>query len=97
LKLPRRLDKLVASGRLTAEEADRLRAAEPSGQAEDVLTDIRARHAAASLETAVAAGTLSREEVDEILGQIRSGEHSPDLRARVRRLAQVEDRSEDVT
>ncbi|MHB8289994.1 MAG: hypothetical protein ACYDEY_12295 [Acidimicrobiales bacterium] len=95
-RLPRRLDKLVESGRLAAEEADRLRAAEPSGQAEVVLAAIRARHAAASLQVAVDAGRLSREEADGILEQIRSGEHSPELRAQVRRLAQDGEESPDV-
>lgn len=87
-RLPRKLDKLVASGRLTAEEADRLRSAEPTGQVEGVLTSIRVRHAAASLQTAVDSGQLDRAEADRILAQLRAGEHSPELRARVRRLAQ---------
>jgi hypothetical protein len=86
---------LVASGRITAEEAERLRAAEPSGQAEGVLTSIRARHAATSLEAAVDAGKLSREEADLILEQISSGAHSPELRARIRRLAPDVDGSRD--
>lgn len=87
-KLPRRLDKLVESGRLTADEADMLREAGSSIEAEAVLTDIRARHAGASLQIAVDAGTISQEEADRTLEQIRSGEHSPELRSRVRLLAQ---------
>lgn len=87
-RLPRRLDKLVASGRLTAEEADRLRSAEPAGQAKDTLNSIRARHAAAGLDAAVDSGKLSRAEADRILDRVRAGEHSPELRARVRRLAE---------
>ena len=89
-RLPRRLDKLVASGRLTADEADQLGAAQPTGQAEGVLNSIRARHAAASLRAAVDSGNLSPAEADRILEQIRAGDHSPELRARVRRLAQAD-------
>lgn len=88
-RLPRRLDKLVASGRLTADEADQLRAAQLTGQAEGVLNSIRARHAAASLRAAVDSGNLNPAEADRILEQIRAGDHTPELRARVRRLAQT--------
>jgi hypothetical protein len=91
--LPRRLDKLVATKRLTKEEADRLRSAELDGQVEDVLTSIRARHASARVDAAVDVGRLSRDEADHIVNQIRAGEHSPALRARVRRLTQADDES----
>lgn len=86
-RLPRRLDTLVESGRLTAQEADRLRDAETAGGADDVLTEIRARHAAAALGAAVASGNLSQDEADHVLARIQAGEHSAELRARVRRLA----------
>ena len=54
-----------------------------------MLNSIRARHAAASLRAAVDSGNLSPAEADRILEQIRAGDHSPELRARVRRLAQA--------
>lgn len=74
-------DKMVASGRLTAEEADRLRAAPDPGQTEGVLRDIRARHAGERLDVAVAEGAMTREEADRILEQVRGGEHSRKLRS----------------
>lgn len=85
-RLPRGLDKLVESGRLTAEEADRLRTA-GAGQIEGVLRSIRTRHAAASLHAAVASGSLERAEADRILERVRAGDHSPQLRAQIRHLA----------
>jgi len=86
-RIPRRLDQLVASGRISAEEAQRLRAATGGGELDAAIAAIRARHAAAALEAAVGSGKVSREEVSEILDRIRSGEHSSELRTGIRRLA----------
>lgn len=85
---PRRLDKLVASACLTQGEADRLQAASDSAQRDEVLTGIRVRHAAARLDAVVEAGRLSREEAERILERLRAGDHSPVLRAQLRRLEQ---------
>jgi hypothetical protein len=85
VRVPRRLDKLVASGRITAREAEHLRAGAPE-EVDGAVVGIRVRHAGARLDAAVAAGELSREEADSILDRLRAGEHSPELRARLNRL-----------
>lgn len=86
VRVPRRLDRLVSSGRLTAEEADRLRVGADGEVDEEVLVGIRARHAAAKLDAGVAAGEIDREEADAIRVRLLSGEHSAELRARLNRL-----------
>ena len=88
--MPQRLDKLIGSGRLTAEEAERLQAASGSNQVEGVLTSIRVRHAAIRLDAAVGRGQLTRAEADRLLDRIRAGDHSHDLRAQIRRLEQAD-------
>lgn len=81
-----RLDKLVASGRLTAEEAERLRAAGGSSEAEGVLWSIRARHAAGRLRAAVESGEVDEAQADQIVNRVRAGDHTAELRTWVRRL-----------
>jgi hypothetical protein len=78
-------DKLVASGRLTPEEAERLRAATDHSSALQVVRDIRVRHASERLDVAVAEGTIGREEADAIIGRIRGGEHSRALHSHLAR------------
>jgi hypothetical protein len=85
-RVPRRLERLVESGRITPAEAERLREGDPGG-VDDVVVGIRVRHASARLEAAVGAGELRREEADSILARLRAGEHSPELRAQVNRIA----------
>ena len=74
-------DKMVASGRFTAEEAQRLKAARDTGGAQRVLWDIRARHARERLDVAVAEGAMTREEAEDILRRVQGGEHSRRLRS----------------
>jgi polyhydroxyalkanoate synthesis regulator phasin len=74
-------DKMLRSGRITAEEAARLSAAGETGDAERVIRDIRVRHAGARVDAAVAEGAMSREEADGFLDRIRAGEHSRGLRS----------------
>lgn len=85
MRVPRRLDKLVASGRLSAEEANRLRSGEPR-EIEETVIGIRVRHAGARLEAAVAAGEISQAEADAVLDRLRLGDHSAEVRARINRL-----------
>ncbi len=77
---------MVDSGRLTDDEAERLRAAGEPGEFDDVLRDIRVRHAAANLGAAVTGGSLTQEEADGFLERLRIGDHSRSLRARLRDL-----------
>jgi hypothetical protein len=78
------LDKLIASGRVTSEEAERLRATRGTPAFEAALGEIRARHASAQLEAAVADGGTTAEEAASQLQRLRDGEHPKGLRARLR-------------
>jgi polyhydroxyalkanoate synthesis regulator phasin len=80
-KVPRRLNKLVESGRITAEEAERLRAGDT-----DAVVGIRVRHATARLDRAVEAGEMTKEQADRLLAQLQAGEHPAELRAELNRL-----------
>jgi hypothetical protein len=79
-----RLDSMVAAGRITSEEAAQLRAAEGSPGFDDVVARIRARHAQAHTDPAVAEGRMSHEEADALLERVLAGEHSAELRKQVR-------------
>jgi hypothetical protein len=79
------LDKLVGSGRITEEEADRLRGGD-RGVIDDTVVGIRVRHARAQLDAAITAREISREEADRFLERIWAGEHSPQLRAELARI-----------
>ena len=89
MSVPRRLDKMVESGRVTAEEADRLRTGDPE-VVDGTVVGIRARHARSRLDAAVAAGAVSRQEAERILTRVWAGEHSPELRALLNRFARIE-------
>jgi polyhydroxyalkanoate synthesis regulator phasin len=78
------LDRMVTSGRITQEEANKLRAADGTTEFDEVMTAIRVRHAQAHTDAAVAAGTLSQEDAAAALESIRQGDHSGDLRRRIR-------------
>jgi polyhydroxyalkanoate synthesis regulator phasin len=78
------LDRMVASGRITPEEADRLRATAGTTEFDTVMATVRARHAQAHTDAAVAAGAMSAEDAVAALEQVRAGDHSPDLRRRIR-------------
>jgi polyhydroxyalkanoate synthesis regulator phasin len=78
------LDRMVASGRITAEEADRLRATAGTTEFDAVMTTIRARHAQAHTDAAVAAGDMSAEEAAAAPAQVREGDHSTGVRRRIR-------------
>lgn len=78
------LDRMVASGRITPEEANRLRGAAGTTEFDAVMTNIRARHAQAHTDAAVAAGTMSPEDAAAALASVRQGNHSADLRRRIR-------------
>ena len=78
------VDRMVASGRITEEEAGRLRAAEGSAAFEEVLAAIRARHAQGHTDAAVAEGRISPAEADGLLARVRSGEHSKELRSDIK-------------
>jgi hypothetical protein len=78
------LDRMVASGRITSEEANRSRGADGTTEFDAVMTDIRARHAQAHTDVAVAAGTMRPEDAAAALEPVRQGDHSADLRRHIR-------------
>jgi len=78
------VDRMVATGRITEDEAGRLRAAEGSATFEEVVAGIRARHAQVHTHAAVAEGRISQSEADGLLHRVRSGEHSKELRSHIK-------------
>ncbi len=80
-RLMDRLDSMVDSGRVTGDEAARLRAAGGNDEFDGVVRDIRLRHARARLDTAVEGGSMTREEADGFIARLRAGEHPRSLRA----------------
>ncbi len=91
------VDKMVASGRITEAEAERLRATEGTADFDAAIAGIRARHASAQMESAVGAGEMSQEEADRYLDRLRSGEHPEGLRARLRKHRPRRHAGEDTT
>jgi polyhydroxyalkanoate synthesis regulator phasin len=83
-RMMERLDAMVANGRITADEAGQLRATEGTPAFDGVVAGIRARHAQAHTDPAVADGTMSQEEADHLLERVLAGEHSTELRKQVR-------------
>ncbi|HUY86275.1 MAG TPA: hypothetical protein VMU77_04120 [Acidimicrobiales bacterium] len=82
-RIVQQIDKMVASGRITEDEASRLRAAEGTPDFELAVGEIRARHAGEGLEPSVSSGEMTQEQADNYLDRIRSGEHPKGLRARL--------------
>ena len=80
----RQLDRMVAAGRVTAQEAERLRSARDPAAFESVLAEIRVRHAGASLEAAVQAGELTAAEAEDLRHRIGHGDHPRGLRRQLR-------------
>jgi ubiquinone/menaquinone biosynthesis C-methylase UbiE/Arc/MetJ-type ribon-helix-helix transcriptional regulator len=70
-----RLDQMVAAGRVTGEEAERLREAVRSGGFDEAVRDVRIRHAEERLAAGLRDGTVTREEADTVLARVRNGEH----------------------
>jgi hypothetical protein len=85
-RLVDRLDKMVDAGRVTEQEAERLRRADTPGEFEDGVLDIRLRHAGTTLDAAVRGGSLTQQEADGLLGRLRDGEHSRALRGQLHSL-----------
>jgi hypothetical protein len=78
------LDRMVASGRISPDEASGLRAAEGTPEFDAVMATIRTRHARVHTDAAVAAGAMSPEEAEASLERVRGGDHSSELRRRLR-------------
>jgi hypothetical protein len=79
-----RLDAMVAARRITEDEATRLRASVGTADFDDVVSGIRARHAQAHTDDAVATGRMRSDEADGLLERVRAGEHSSKLRRHIK-------------
>jgi len=89
LKLLRQLDRLVNAGRITTQEAERLRSAGTDQEFEDQLRYIRRRHVRGQVRAAASRGLLSQTEADDLLQSFeRTGDPHllSDLRRRLQRL-----------
>jgi CHASE3 domain sensor protein len=86
-RLLERLDHMVQSDQVTAEEATDLLSATSAGDYEAAVLRIRARHAGARLDAAVEAGQMSQAEANANVERIRNGEHPRTLRAHLRKIA----------
>ena len=62
-----RLDEMVEAGRLTEEQAERLRTAHQPGEFDDVVREIRLEHIRARVDAALEDGRLTQEEADAML------------------------------
>jgi hypothetical protein len=78
--LLKQLDRLLASGRITNAEANRLRQATDRNEFDTAARDISVRHALAQLDAAVKAGEMTEEEARTQLEALRNGEHHRTLR-----------------
>ena len=72
---------MVASGRITPEEAARLRATAGTSEFDSVMAAIRARHAQVHTDAAVAAGTMQPEDAAPRRARCATGTTRAELRA----------------
>jgi hypothetical protein len=77
------LDKMIASGQVTEDEAAALRAAAGTDEFERAVGAIQARHAGEHMDRAVAAGDMTPEEASVYTERLQSGDHPTGLRARL--------------
>ncbi len=80
------LDRMVQAGRLTEREAEALRSAADASEFNHAVREIRGRHAGVKLAAAVADGSMTRSDADNLLDRLRQGEHGSGLRSRLRSL-----------
>ena len=81
-----RLDHMIDSGQVTADEATELRAATNAEDYEAAVIRIRARHARARLDAAVEAGQMTQAEANASIERLRKGDHPRGLRAHLRKI-----------
>jgi hypothetical protein len=76
---------MVEAGRVTDEEAERVRTAADSGERDEAVRGIRLRHARARVGAEVRDGRVTQDEADLILRRLENGEHPRLLRGLRRR------------
>ena len=91
-RIVEQLDTMVASGRMTPAEAEKLRTAQGTPEFEAALGAIRARHASSYLDAAVEAGDMTREEANEQSQRLLRGDHPKGLRSRLRKHRKARER-----
>jgi hypothetical protein len=84
-RLLERLDHLLRSGQVTAEEATDLRSATNAEDYEATVVSIRTRHARTRLDAAVEAGQMTQAEASANLEQPKKGEHPRGLRGHLQK------------
>lgn len=84
-RILQRLDHMVSTGRITPEEAERIRAAGDADAFQAAMGDVMARHAGPELDAAVAAGRMTQPDADSLKDRLSRGEHAPGLRGYLRR------------
>ncbi len=77
---------MVEAGRLTEDEAARLRAAADDDELEEGARAIQLRHARARIDEAVQQGNVTRAEAEDLLDRLDRGEDLRFLRGLRRRL-----------
>jgi hypothetical protein len=82
-RILQQLDKMLASGQITEEEAIALRSASDPKEFDQAVGAIQARHAGERMKSAIAEGEMTREEADTYLERLRQGDHPKGLRARL--------------
>ncbi|MDP8976784.1 MAG: hypothetical protein M3N28_10565 [Actinomycetota bacterium] len=80
IRIIERLDRMVEAGRLTDEEATRLRAAGGAGELDDAVREIQLKHARARVRAAVDEGSLTDDEAQVMLERLQEGEDPRFLR-----------------
>jgi hypothetical protein len=68
------VDKMLAAGRITADEAERIRAAATQGDVDQAVAEIRRRHALEWAATAVGDARLSDDEAADLVAAVERGE-----------------------
>lgn len=84
-RLVERLDKMIRAGRLTEEDAERLRASAESGDLDDAAREIQLKHARARVTAAVEGGRLTQEQAHAFFDRLDKGEDPRFLRGLLRR------------
>ena len=79
-RLLQRLDKMLETGRVRVEEAERLRSAADTEDFDEAVREIRLRHATERLDEALDDGRITPEEAATILERLRNGEDPRFLR-----------------
>jgi hypothetical protein len=85
-RLLERLDHMIDTGQVTAEEATEIRAATNAEDHAAAVVKIRTRHARARLDAAVEAGQMTEVEANASMEQIERGQHPRSLRSHLRKI-----------